>query len=94
MNYIVDVLETQDLQLKNILDYRERPISARILKDMVTERETLNETLLVFYQKFIDHTSGNPELSPKATFLYKQTFDYMHRFTKETYKAPDIPMKG
>lgn len=93
INLELNKLENKILQLKNILEYEERPISARILKDMVTQRETLNETLLVFYQKFIDHTSENPELSPETVSLYKQTFGYVQRFTKETYKAPDIPMK-
>ena len=93
VNLELNKLENKVLQLKNILEYEERPISARILKDMLTDREKLNTTLLSFYQKFIDHTSENPELSPETISLYKQTFGYVQRFTKETYKAPDVPIK-
>ncbi|WP_081604637.1 tyrosine-type recombinase/integrase [Nafulsella turpanensis] len=93
VNMELNKLETKVLQLKNILEYEERPISARILMDMLTQKETLHSTLLAFYQKFIDHTSENPELSPETISLYKQTYGYVERFTKETYKAPDIPMK-
>jgi integrase/recombinase XerD len=93
VNLELNKLENKVLQLKNILEYEKRPISARILKDMLTERETLNTTLLSFYQKFIDHTSENPELNPETISLYKQPFGYVQRFTKESYKAPDIPIK-
>lgn len=86
-------LENKIYQISSLLESEERPVSARILKDMLTDKDQLHAYLIEYYDKFISEISANPELSPETVSLYRQTFNYVQRMVKEVYKASDVPIK-
>lgn len=86
-------LESKIYQIQSMLELEQRPVSARIVKDLLTEKDKINVYLIEFYEQFLAEKTANPELSPETPALYRQTFNYLKLFTKEEYKSSDILVK-
>jgi integrase/recombinase XerD len=93
INQELSKLENKIYQLSSLLESEERPVSARILKDMITDKDKVHAYLIEYYDQFISEIAANPELSPETISLYRQTFNYVERFVKEVYKSSDILIK-
>lgn len=93
INQELSKIEHRIFTLQSILEYENRPITARILKDLYLEKDKINAYLLEFYDKFLEGIENNPELSKETFNLYKQTHKYINSFVKEQYKIKDIPIK-
>ena len=86
-------LESKVYQIQSMLELEQRPVSARIIKDLLKEKDKVNAYLIEFYEQFLAEKTANPELSPETPALYRQTFNYLKLFTKEEYKSSDILVK-
>ena len=93
INQELSKIEHRIFTIQNILEYENRPITARILKDLYLEKDKINAYLLEFYEKFIDTIENNPELSRETVTLYRQTQTYIGSFVKAHFKSKDIPLK-
>lgn len=93
INQKLSEIEHRIFTIQNILEYENRPITARILKDLYLEKDKINAYLLEFYDKFLEGIENNPELSRETVSLYKQTHNYIVRFVNAQFKIKDIPIK-
>lgn len=93
INQELSKIEHRIFTIQNILEYENRPITARILKDLYLEKDKINAYLFEFYDKFLEGIDNNPELSKETLALYKQTHNYIVSFVKAQYKIKDIPIK-
>ena len=93
INLELSKLENKVYQIQSLLEIEERPVTARIIKDLLTEKDKINIYLIVYYEQFLAEKTASPELSPETPALYRQTLNYLKKFTKEEYQSADILVK-
>ena len=93
INQELSKLESKVYQIQSMLELEQRPVSARIIKDLLTDKDKVNAYLIEYFEQFLGEKTANPELSPETPALYRQTFNYLKLFTKEEYKSSDILVK-
>lgn len=86
-------MENKVYQIQSLLEIEERPVTSRIIKDLLTEKDKINIYLVEYYEQFLAEKTANRELSPETPALYRQTFNYLKKFTKEEYKSADVLVK-
>ncbi|WP_224995930.1 site-specific integrase [Cesiribacter sp. SM1] len=93
INQALSDIEAKLYQIKTVLEYEERPVSARILKDVYIGKDKIAPYLIEFYQEYMDEMENHPERSSETVSIYKQTFNYVKAFVKSKYRASDILIK-
>lgn len=93
INQALSDIEAKLYQIKTVLEYEERPVSARILKDVYIGKDKITPYLIEFYQEYMDEMENHPERSPETFNIYKQTFNYVKALVKSNYRASDILIK-
>lgn len=93
INQALSDMEKRLFQIQNILEYEERPVSARALKEIYLGNDKISVYLIEFYQQYLEEVARNPEMSEATKSIYRQTFNYVKSFVKAQYKTVDIPIK-
>ena len=93
INQAIADIEAKIYQIKTVLEYEGRSISARILKGVYIGKDKIAPYLIEFYQEYIDELENHPDRSPETVSIYKQTFNYVKAFVKSKYRASDILIK-
>lgn len=72
------------------LEKKNKPVSAAILKDLLTGKEKVNIGLLAYFQKHIDEIKIRNEIKAVSLNKYKQSLQSLKEFIPGQYKAQDI----
>ncbi len=81
------------IQAKNFLELEGKEVSAKAIRDVVTERKKLRLTLLEFTRKFIEQHEKLEDLSKSALDKYKTTEKYLKSYIEHVLGQNDIALK-
>lgn len=86
-------LENNIYKIYRRLEDDERPITAQIIKDILTNKEHYDSFLLEYFLNFVEKKEEDIELSDETGALYRQTYNKAKDFVKSKYKANDVHIK-
>ncbi len=72
------------------LEKKNKPVSAAILKDLLTGKENVNIGLLAYFQKHIDEIKIRNEIKAVSLNKYNQSLNSLKEFIPKQYKAQEI----
>jgi len=81
-------------ELISELEKVNKPVSASILKDLLTGKGKVNIGLLPYFEKHIKEIEIRNEIKPLSVNKYKQSLASLKKFISSHFKAPDFNLEG
>lgn len=77
-------------RIKNRLEDEKKPVSASLIKDVLTERVKVQVYLLDFFQSFVNRISSLKEYTKQNVGKYAKTKEYLGEFLTTNRKVKDV----
>lgn len=71
------------IDVKRRLEYENRPISAKILKKVYQDKDSLQTFVIDYFDRHLDQMTKAGEHSKESIAIYRQTRNKVHRFIKK-----------